>query len=195
MAIEHEIKLRCDDLAAIRQRLEGSGGRRLGLVLEHNLMLDTPDGRLRAADCGLRLRRRQTLDGHDAPTVLTFKGPRVLAATAPLKSREEIEVTVEDADTLLALLGRLGFEPRLAYEKRRETWRLGVCAVCLDELPLLGTFVEIEGPAPEAVHATRDALGLAAALSVAKTYVELAWEVGEPGADGVRRLSFELRQR
>ncbi len=195
MAIEHEIKLRCEDLVAIRQRLERSGGRCLGVVLEHNLMLDAADGRLRAAGCGLRLRRCRAEGGRGASAMLTFKGPRARAATTPLKSREEIETTVGDADAMLALLGRLGFEPRLAYEKRRETWHLGVCAVCLDELPLLGTFVEIEGPTLEAVHAARDALGLAAAVSVERTYVELALEVAEPGDDGVLRLSFGPRTR
>ena len=43
----------------------------------------------------------------------------------------------------------LGYTKRITLEKTRAIWQLDGCFVCLDELPLLGYFIEVEGPDEE----------------------------------------------
>jgi adenylate cyclase class 2 len=193
LAVEIEIKLQPPDIDALRRRLIERGARARGRFLEVNTILDTPDGRLRAADQGLRVRLERRLSepaSQDRPTeraTLTWKGPRTPGA---FKSREELETPVGDADAAVTLLASLGFVPRVVFEKRREQWDFAGCSVCIDELPGLPTFVEIEGAVESMVQEARDHLGLAAAPPVAETYVGLAAQRGKREADGTIALRF-----
>ena len=56
MAMEIEAKMKVDDLESIRLRLEAAGAVPDGQVMETNTFFDTPNGGLRDADKGLRLR-------------------------------------------------------------------------------------------------------------------------------------------
>lgn len=192
MSPEIELKLRLADPQALRARLGALGAAACGRVLETNHIFDTPDGRLRRADCGLRVRTVQALDHQSAAEsasggVLTFKGPRTAAV---FKVREEIETAVGDAAALIVILGRVGFQEVVVFEKRRETWHLAGCEVTLDELPRLGWFAEIEGPDGATIEAVRNRLGLSAATAVRETYIELAAAHGAAAPDGPRELRF-----
>src|SRR5690606_38713671 len=111
-------------------------------VMETNLFFDTPDRSLQSADRGLRLRVNRNIDTDECSIVITHKGPRREGA---FKARQETELRVGDADDAAALLEALGFVRTLTFEKRRERWELDGCGVELDELPRIGSFVEIEG--------------------------------------------------
>jgi adenylate cyclase class 2 len=193
MAVEIEAKFRVAELDSVRVCLQRAGGERGGQMLEHNRIYDTAEHRLRGEDCGLRLRWRSPLDAgtttvSDDDALLTFKGPR---QPGPMKTREELESPVGDPDQCAAILQRLGFREVITYETRRETWTLANCTVTLDELPRLGTWVEIEGPDEHAVDGVRDRLRLAPDSMASETYVEMAAESGVVDADGCRRLLFD----
>jgi adenylate cyclase class 2 len=189
MGQELEIKLRCRDLAAVRATLEAAGATHVADVLEINTLFDTPDGRLRSADCGLRLRQCLAVEG-EATANLTYKGPRT---GGPFKQREELESGVTDEPAVAGILERLGISPTVVYEKRRRSWTLKGCQVELDELPRLGTFVEIEGPDAQAIQQVRKTLELQAAEAEPATYVELAVQHGVREANGAVALRFETR--
>lgn len=104
---------------------------------------------------------------------LTFKGPLQRAA---FKQREEIEFSLPDAEGAVRLLEALGYAPWLTFEKRRETWSLGSCKIELDELPKLGCFIEVEGPAEADIRAVLTALGLDAAKSITRSYAAMIVE-------------------
>ena len=173
MAQEIEAKFRIEEPVAVRRRLDDGGARRVGRVFEVNRLFDDAQGRLLAGDCALRLRTCRGLDGDErgVSVTLTYKGPRSAGA---VKCREELETPVGDADATATLLERLGFIETIRYEKRRETWKLGGCDVCLDELPRLGWFVEIEGPDAAAIDGVRGRLGFASEDTVVETYPGLA---------------------
>ena len=82
-------------------------------------------------------------DGRARAAVLAYKGPK---QQDDYKKRTEIEIGVNDAERPSRCLAALGYRKALAFNKRRRLWRLHDCEVALDELPLLGVFVEIEGP-------------------------------------------------
>ncbi len=163
MSIERELKLRLEDRASLRARLEELGGERAHHeTLEDNLVWDRA-GELVDRGCLLRLRT----DGQGSH--LTYKGPATFEEG--VKAREELETGVADADALAAVLRALGYEVTRRYQKYRETWRLGGCLVALDRTPM-GDFVEFEGS--EAVAVARRC-GLDPEAALADHYLAL-WQ-------------------
>ena len=181
MALELELKVKVPDFDAVRKALSDSGAKHVGSVLEINTFFDTPDKSLLAQDKGLRL--RQTRDDRSGREgfVITVKGP---AQPGAFKSREEAETDVDDGDRAAGVLQALGYRPELSFEKRRESWTLDRCKIELDELPVLGRFVEIEGPDEATVAAARDRLGLTNLPSIKTGYISLLArhlkETGDP---------------
>jgi len=169
---ETEVKLRASSADAARERLRRVGAR---LVrerhFEDNVLFDDAEGSLRARGTVLRLRR--TPHG----TVLTFKGPRAIAGG--VKSREERETAVADADEILAILRGLGYEPRFRYQKHRETWTHRGQEIEVDETPI-GAFLEIEGD-EEGIRAVAAELGFSPSDYVAESYVGLFFAGGGKG--------------
>lgn len=192
MSREIEVKHRLDDATGLRQRLVAAGAVRDALAQEVNHILDTPERRLLNAGCGLRIRSaRPVTPPGPAQVTLTFKGPRDAAlAQRGIKAREELETAAADEATLLAVFARLGFAPVIMYEKRRETWHWPDCVATIDELPLLGWFVELEADDQAALLARRAQLGLTDASAVDETYVRLADRHGTLNPAGVRELRF-----
>jgi len=185
--VELECKVRVESLAAPRERLRAAGAQRVARVLEENRLFDRPDGSLRLAGCGLRVRSVRVLAGTAAKATLTFKGPR---AAGVFKQREEIEVEIDDAETMGGILRALGYAERVVFEKRRESWLLGPCRVELDELPELGTFVEVEGPDETAIRTALAAISLESLPPIARSYAAMAAELLEARPGAGRALRF-----
>ena len=172
---EVEIKYRIHDPEALRGRLQALSAAHLDRILERNRLFDTDAHPLQSRGAALRLRSAFPL-GQVPPTgaavhSLTYKGPADLRDG--VKSRTELETTVADAAIMLEILAALGFCERLAFDKRRETWRLDNCLVTIDELIDVGWFTEIEGPDHASVTATAARLNLTADDIVQKTYAQL----------------------
>ncbi len=157
MALEIEAKFRVGSHGPIRERLAAIGARFLERVLERNEILDRPDAELQRRGCGLRVREKIDENGESVGATVTYKGPR---RPGPLKSREEIETEIDDAEATRRIFAGLGFISVLSYEKRRESWEIDGCRVELDEPPHIGLFVEIEGPDEPAIRAVQERLGL-----------------------------------
>ncbi len=163
MALEQEVKLPFASLEAARAAVQTAGGR---LTVSRRLIddeqLDTDDDRLRRAGTALRLRR----DG--AVALVAWKGP---AQAGPVKTREEIETTVGDADVARALLAALGYRPRFRAQKYREELAIGDAVVTIDETPM-GVFVEIEA-APDEIARVAALLGRAPGDYCLRSYASL----------------------
>jgi predicted adenylyl cyclase CyaB len=170
MPVEIEIKLKVEHLAPVRDKLRALGAKRVGEALETNIFFDTPDRALLASDCGLRLRRARDLLTHSETLILSYKGPRGEGA---VKRREEIECFISPLENTIEMLPRLGYEQVLAFEKRRESWKLGRCKVELDTLPHLGSFVEIECESEHEILKLQEKLGVAEQATVVQTYADL----------------------
>ncbi|HZL34867.1 MAG TPA: class IV adenylate cyclase [Tepidisphaeraceae bacterium] len=170
MAVEIEAKMAVENLVAVRDRLRECGGRPLGIFFETNTFFDNDDRTLLAADKGLRLRLSRNTGTDEEDHIITWKGPR---QHGPLKSREEVELAVEGSAEATKLLECLGFQKMLSFEKRRESWELDGCRVELDEVPFLGTFVEVEGPDDAAVLRVRQTLHLGDRPLIKYGYVAL----------------------
>ena len=179
MGLEIEAKMKVDDFDAVRRRLGENGAERVGAVLETNSFFDTPARSLRNADKGLRLRTARDVGTGVEKFVITVKGAQ---RQGVLKTREEAEINVDRGDNAEEVLKALGFAPTLSFQKKRESWKLGGCKVELDELPLLGRFVEIEGPDEPAVMRVRETLRLSDHSLITTGYISmLSQRVGEHG--------------
>ncbi|MEQ9453488.1 MAG: class IV adenylate cyclase [Phycisphaeraceae bacterium] len=179
MPLEIEAKMKAVDLGALREQLRAIGAERLGESLETNTYFDTDDHTLKAHDRGLRVRISRSCETQEKVVYITHKGPR---SHGGLKRRSEAEVVVASADEAAALLVELGYEPRLTFEKKRERWRIGETDVMIDTLPLLGDWIEIEGPSEAEVVAVRDQLGLEESPLVKASYVAMLQSyAGEQG--------------
>jgi adenylate cyclase, class 2 len=150
--LEVEVKFYAPDLTAIRHRLLALGAELVKKrTYERNVRFDNEHGDL--------LRKRQLLRLRQDGTIrLTFKGDPPPEIISEARVREELEVTISDFDTAVALLQRLGFQPAQIYEKYRETYCLGPVEIVLDELPF-GDFIELEGD-EAAIRAAANSLGL-----------------------------------
>lgn len=122
-------------------------------IYERNVIYDTAAYQLKESERLLRLRQ-------DERVRLTVKAPAPAEAQArsEAKVRQELEIEVSDFATAEAILGQLGYQPKLIYEKYRETWQLGEVEIVLDEMPY-GNFAELEGP-EEALKTLAQQLGI-----------------------------------
>jgi adenylate cyclase class 2 len=185
MPVEIEAKMRVPDHEPVRQSMRAAGATFVSRTVETNRFYDAPDRRLGAADNGLRLRTNTDADTGVATHVVTFKGPR---QAGKFKTREELEFTTDDVDATAAIFERLGYPAELTFAKRRETWELDGCKVELDELPVLGTFVEVEGKDEASVEAVRVKLALQGEPSLSKGYASMVAE--HLAKTGGRELTF-----
>lgn len=167
-AYEIEAKLKVDSLEQIERELNELGAEFVEQQLQTDHYLDDADGALTKTDRCLRLRRE--LAGNSERSFLTYKGAK---EKDQFKKRRQIEIEIKDVDSVENLLSALGYEKALAFQKKRRNWRLGNCVVALDELPLLGSFVEIEGPSDEEIADVQTSLGLAGLPHIAESYALL----------------------
>ena len=146
--MEREIKLSFDTPEQARTAILATGASPLrGRRLQEDFLLDTPDDRLHARRCVLRVRLEC------GKTLLTFKGP---VQVSDMKLREELETIVGDGLLLLRVLEELGYRIWFRYQKYREEFAHEDVTVALDETPI-GTFVEIEG-SEDGIHQMAQAL-------------------------------------
>lgn len=165
MHTEIEAKLKVDKPQEVERKLGQVNAEYIEEQLQTDTYFDNADGSLKSGDRALRLRRQKT--GQKEKTFLTYKGPK---QKDDFKKRQEIEIEVTDGDSAEELLSALDYEKALVFEKKRRVWQLDDCIVCLDELPLLGCFVEIEGPNGESIADVQSKLGLSDLQHVIESY-------------------------
>ena len=186
MAKEREIKLRIEDLSALRRALAKLRARVVKpRIHERNIIFDTPESTLAKREQLLRIRTEapagQSRKG-GSHSVVTFKRPISAAGSGSKaerhKVREEIELDVSDGKALASIFEGLGMRGWFQYEKFRTTFRLPASQrwakgllLELDETPI-GVFLELEGPA-SAIDRAAQALGFEKRDYVLANYMDL----------------------
>jgi adenylate cyclase class 2 len=168
MHIEIEAKLKVDSLARVVRRLRAVGAKLQRKSVHTDTYYDDGKKSFREADKALRLRRMRI--GKKEKAALTIKGPR---QKGRFKQRQEIQFGIDDVKSAKNFLESLGYKKAIVFQKKRQLWRAGGCEVALDELPLLGTFVEIEGPNEKKIAAVQKKLGLADVPHIPESYATL----------------------
>lgn len=171
MCTEIEAKLKVDSLQDPERKLSEVGAEFLEEQLQTDTYFDDAGEALKSGDRALRLRQQSA--GQKENTFLTYKGAK---EKDDFKKRREIEFEVGDGDSARMLLSALGYEKKLVFEKKRRLWKFHNCIVCLDQLPLLGSFVEIEGPDGKSIADVQKSLGLSDLPHVVESYACLIEE-------------------
>ena len=186
MCLEIEAKVRVQDFSGVAGRLAAVGAEHYDDVTHLDTFYSDASGTMLKAGSALRLRRQTGRLAEKA--ILTYKGPK---QKRRFKTRKEIEVEVLDAAAMAELLVAAGFRVELVLEKRRSLWRHKGCQVCLDELPILGRFVEGEGPSEDVIEAVLKDLHLDALPHIGEGYASLIRRrLAETGSTG-REVLFE----
>jgi adenylate cyclase, class 2 len=169
MGHEIEAKLRYEDHEGLKKTLMAAGAQFAGDSAQKDVYFDDAAGSIRRRDGALRIR-------HEMPSgrvSVTLKGPHEVS---DLKRRMEVNLDVSGLEQAHELLTGLGYSPRIMIEKNRSAWQLGGCEVALDELPLIGRFVEIEGPDEAAISRVQAMLGLGNLKHIPWSYAALVEE-------------------
>jgi adenylate cyclase, class 2 len=171
---ETEIKLRVEDLGAVRRSLKILGFRVVkSRRFESNRLFDFADLRLRKSGRLLRLRFE------DGRCLVTFKG-------APLDSRiykvrPEIETHAADGARMGEIFAGLGLSEKFRYDKYRTTYagsrdraQKQQPRIEVDETPI-GNYLELEGP-PRWIDLVARKLGYSRKDYMTASYAALYFE-------------------
>lgn len=162
-ALEIEVKFFLENPEAVRGKLTGDAVVVEPRIFETNLRYENPSNGLIREGKLLRLRR-------DRGCRLTFKS-RSHEQQKQFKIHRELEVEVNDCDTMGAILEELGFKAVQVYEKWRETFSLHDALVCLDTMPY-GDFLEIEG-SENSIRLVAGRLGFAWEHRILENYLSI----------------------
>ena len=168
MSIEIELKVKVDSFEQIVEKLRQIGADFDDDYRQIDYYFDDKEDSLIDSDRCLRLRKQH--DHGDETFELTYKGQR---QNHCFKSRREIGLKLEKAEEIMEVFNALGYSERLAFEKKRQIWRTNGCEIALDELPLIGKFVEIEGPNDKSIAATQKKLGMGHLKHIEHSYAHL----------------------
>ena len=164
MSREIEAKLKIDSLDSVENALK----RLKAEFVENQFQRDYyyfPVKPVIQSQRPLRLRYQRAEAGQR--NYLTYKGKK---QDSKFKKRIELELEIDDIEKAGALLNAIGYEQGLAFEKKRQYWKYFDCQVFLDELPLIGFFVEIEGVDEARIARVQLDMGLAGCDHINKGY-------------------------
>ncbi len=166
-----------------------------GPCFETNVLYDLPGKPLREKHQLLRLRTSEQKGRCECR--LTFKAPlpEAMAGGRAVKRREELELKLDDAKTMHAILARLGYAEIGRYEKVRSSWRIGDAVhIDVDMMPFMHC-VEIEAPL-DMFEATERLLGLTGRQTSALSYHALYTDwLAEKGLPPRADILFEPEER
>jgi adenylate cyclase, class 2 len=187
--LEIELKLKIDSLEPVAEKLKQLGAEFEGDFIQTDSYYDDSEDSLVNSDRCLRIRKHKNHLGEAIE--LTYKGAR---ENHRFKSRREIGLKVEKAEELAAVFKHLGYKEKLAFEKKRSLWDFAGCKVALDELPLLGKFIEIEGPNDKLIEDAQKQLGLDDLSHISQSYAHLMEEAIKKTGIKKRKITFDTKQ-
>ncbi|MBN2136957.1 MAG: class IV adenylate cyclase [Sedimentisphaerales bacterium] len=177
MCIEIEAKLKIESPQQTEARLVEIGAEFKAEQSQIDHHFDNDAFSISSSDSALRLRLQHV--GDELTCFLTYKGPK---QKSRLKRRPEMETEIKDPDAVEKILLALGYKKKLTVEKTRRLWLLDRCEVAVDNLPMLGDFVEIEGPTEDEIKKVQERLGLSDSPHIPKGYASMvARKLGKLG--------------
>jgi predicted adenylyl cyclase CyaB len=175
--IETEKKIKVPDFKNIREKLIANKAKFLGVTKEINHLLETKDGKFQKNKVIFRVR----INSGTNTGQLTIKMPAPDASAKKEKIKSMAEVVnenIKNPKKLLKTLELSGLKTNFIYRKKREDWIIGKTLICLDELPVIGKFVEIEGTI-KTIKILAKKLGLERYPSYTTSYADICKKSGK----------------
>ncbi|WP_409200022.1 class IV adenylate cyclase [Methanobrevibacter sp. DSM 116169] len=137
--IEVEIKAKINNVDEIKSKINNLNIKKFKEELQEDLYFQSPIVDFAKTDEALRIRK--TVENNIANIFITYKGPKIDSES---KTREEIEMDIEDSEKASKILKRIGFTPVRCVKKRREYYQYEECILSLDFVEGLEPYMEIE---------------------------------------------------
>jgi adenylate cyclase, class 2 len=189
VAYEIEAKLKYEKHEDLKKVLKEAGADFAGDYIQRDSYYDDVACSLRVRGCAFRLREEVKAGSTStAKVVITVKGP---IEASQFKRRSEDNLEVKDRRSAEGMIRGLGYHKMLLVEKRRSVWRLDGCEVAMDELPLIGRFVEIEGRDENAVSAVQVRIGLGDLEHMPQSYTAMVLGEMERRGASMVDVTFE----
>jgi adenylate cyclase class 2 len=132
---EVEVKAQVEDAAAIESRLLQIGVIFQKEIHQSDTYFQHPMRDFARTDEALRIRIT------DDKNYLTYKGAKIDSTS---KTREEIELEVQEPFKLVELLTKIGLIPIKKVVKSRKSYSFGDITISLDNVEELGSYIELE---------------------------------------------------
>jgi adenylate cyclase class 2 len=137
--IEVEVKAHVTDFKEIKDKLSLIGAREVKTEYQEDIYFNAPDRDFTQTDEALRIRKITSKYGNEI--ILTYKGAKLDDLS---KTREEIEVNIENVENTKLILEKLGFKPVQPVKKDRIYYNINEYIITLDTVHDVGNFMEIE---------------------------------------------------
>ncbi|MCQ6253708.1 class IV adenylate cyclase [Methanocaldococcus sp.] len=133
--IEIEIKVKIDNKDEIIEKLKKLGFKFIKKKFQEDIYFNGSNRDFKKTDEALRIR------DDNGTFFITYKGPKLDNIS---KTREEIEVKIEDKEKMRLILKKLGFKEVPPIRKIREIYKRGDIIASIDNVEGLGIFLELE---------------------------------------------------
>lgn len=137
--IEVEVKAKIDSFDEMRERLDEIGAIKTKTERQEDRYFNSPVKDFAETDEALRI--RETISDEKHNLFITYKGPKIDAKS---KTRQEVEMGIEDADKASKIFEFLGFNEVRTVIKEREYYSYENFEISLDDVHGLDPYMEIE---------------------------------------------------
>lgn len=137
--IEVEVKAKINDFKSVKRELKKINAIKIREEYQKDTYFNSPIKDFAKTDEALRIRNSTRKD--NVNNFITYKGPKIESTS---KTREEIEVAIEDIYKISKLFEKLGFKKGSIVVKNREIYEFNEYIISLDDVEGLGPYMEIE---------------------------------------------------
>ena len=137
--IEVEVKAKIEDFDIMRKKLDELGAIKIKTQSQEDLYFNSPIVDFAETDEALRI--RTTLTEGEKNIFITYKGPKINKES---KTREEIEMAIEDSVKAKKIFEHIGFKEVRAVRKNRDYYSYENFEISLDDVEGLEPYMEIE---------------------------------------------------
>ena len=137
--IEVEVKAKIDNFEDIKVKLNQINAVKTKTEEQIDRYFNSPVKDFAETDEALRIRETKTEASHNL--FITYKGPKIDKKS---KTREEVEMKIEDSDKCSKIFENLGFKEVRTVKKNREYFKLDNFEISLDDVEGLEPYMEIE---------------------------------------------------
>ena len=139
LMIEVEVKAKIRSFDEMRKRLDEINAVKVKTEHQEDRYFNSPVRDFAQTDEALRIRETKSEEKHNL--FITYKGPKIDAKS---KTREEVEMGIEDADKASKIFENLGFNEVRTVVKDREYYQYENYEISLDNVHGLEPYMEIE---------------------------------------------------
>ena len=137
--IEVEVKAKIENFQDMEKKLEKLGAIKSKKEFQEDIYFNSPIVDFAKTDEALRIRTTKENDSENI--FITYKGPKIDSKS---KTREEIEINIEDSAKCAKIFETLGFNKVRAVKKNRQYYKYENFEISLDDVEGLSPYMEIE---------------------------------------------------